>query len=309
VTHLRERLDRGERARAPAWRLGVACALLALLPACDRGHPAAANSRRDDTGLPADATLLRSAHFTIHSTATATQTAQVAAAAEALHAAYVARFGAGPAGRRFELVLYRDREQFKRNNHSRPWAEAYYLAPRCYAYYSDDANPYHWMLHEATHQLLRESSGWRPAKWANEGIASYFGASRLVDGVLMDGTIDPTAYPIWWLSSWTLAGDLRADIAAGRIIPLRALVTDTGPPIDDNVNLYYLHYWSLSHFLLRYEGGKYAAGYRELIARGGSLADFEALIGPVEAIQLQWYAYVRQMLRENTSPARAGRGE
>jgi uncharacterized protein YegP (UPF0339 family) len=281
-------------------------AIVTLLPACDRGQPAArpsAAAPRQDRGLPADATLLRTAHFTIHSTATAEQTTRVAAAAEALEAAYAARFGATPPGKRFELVLYADRDQFKRDNHSRPWAEAYYLAPRCYAYYSDDANPYHWMLHEATHQLLRESSGYRPAKWINEGIASYFGASRLENGVLREGTIDADAYPIWWLPAWTLTGDLHADIAAGRIIPLRQLIEDTGPPIDQNVNLYYLHYWSLSHFLLQYDHGRYAAGYTALVARGGSLADFEALVGPVERIEAQWYGYVRQVTSAAAAPA------
>ena len=50
-----------------------------------------------------------------------------------------------------------DREEFQRNNRSRPWAEAYYVRPACYAYYGGGReNPHHWMLHEAVHQLNTE---------------------------------------------------------------------------------------------------------------------------------------------------------
>ena len=244
------------------------------------------------------ATTLRTRHYIIRSTATPSQTALVAAAVESLHDAYIAFFPDLPVGSRdakLKMVLYRDQREFKANNRSRPWAEAYYRTPTCYAYYADgQPNPYHWMVHEATHQLNREVAGFKRTQWMDEGLASYFGASRIEHGRLLPGTIDTNTYPIWWLTSLALSGDLEDDIAKGRIIPLRELVSGTGPDIGQHVNLYYIQFWSLSHFLFHYNDGQYAARYRKLIAEGGSLEDFEATIGPIDRIQRQWYAYLRE---------------
>lgn len=245
--------------------------------------------------IPADAQLLQTAHYRVHSTATPAQTQEVADAAESLHAAYLSLFAdqVAPSTTPLTLVLYRDADEFARNNRSRPWAEAYYLRPACYAYYGGGkANPYHWMLHEAVHQLNTEVAGWRLPAWANEGVASYLGASWLENGVLTPGRSDPDTYPIWWLSRMQLTGSLDADVTAVRFIPLRDLLEGSGPDINQHVNLYYLHYWSLTHFLFHYDNGRYAAAYKQLLARGASTSDFERLIGPIETIENAWYAYL-----------------
>ncbi len=251
--------------------------------------------------------MLRTAHYAITSTATRAQTAQVAAAVEHLHDAYSAFFrdaippNAGATG--LQLVLYRDRAEFQSRSRSSPWAEAYYLQPVCHAYYADGANPYHWMLHEATHQLNRELAGFPRAVWIDEGLASYFGASHIENGVLKPGTIDVGAYPIWWLPELALSGDLQDDLRKGSILSLREIITSRRGDIGRSVNPHYIGYWSLTHFLFEYRDGHYAAAYRQLIARGGSLDDFERLIGPVERVQGEWYAYLQQRIGE----VRAGR--
>ena len=268
-----------------------------LLMACGRsGNPAPPShaAKQDNFGIPPDAKIVHTAHYKIYSTATGEQTEKVSTAVEALYGAYVSQFGSKVLGERLELVLYKDQEQFRANNRSKPWAEAYYRTPRCYAYFAESDNPYHWMIHEATHQLLREFSDYQPAKWVNEGVASYFGASKVAGSVLQPGSIDPAAYPIWWLSSFDLSGSLERDIGSGKIIPLRQLITDTGPDINLHVNLYYIHYWSLSHFLFHYRDGHYAARFKELVKLGGSLGDFERLIGPVDKVQSEWYGYLMQ---------------
>lgn len=245
--------------------------------------------------IPEGASLLETAHYRVHSTATPAQTREIAAAAESLHAAYLSLFSDHVvlSTTPLTLVLYRDADEFARNNRSRPWAEAYYLRPACYAYYGGGkANPYHWMLHEATHQLNTEVAGWRLPAWANEGVASYLGAGWMENGVLTPGRSDPDAYPIWWLSGMGLTGNLPADVAAGRIIPLRQLLEGTGPDINQHVNLYYLHYWSLSHFLFHAREGAYAAPYKQLLAQGAATHDFERLIGPLDAIESEWYGYL-----------------
>lgn len=250
------------------------------------------------------------AHYTLFSYASAEQTRRVADAAEALHAAYGHVFAdtldASAGSSRLQLVLYATRAQFKAHNRSSPWAEAFYQYPRCHAYFDDRAvNPTHWMVHEATHQLVLEWAHQRPPKWLNEGVATYFGTSRIADGVLHPGELDPNTYPTWWLPQLPLSGDLDRDLASGRLIPLYALVSGTGPDINQNVNLYYLEYWSLAHFLFEGDGGRHAAAARALMATPGSIDDFARLIGPVDAVQRAWYAHLLQM-RASLQPQDAG---
>jgi len=252
-------------------------------------------------GVESASATQTTAHYVIASNAAPEQTARVAQAVESLYAAYTVFFGERIAPQadapKLKLMLYRNRAEFEAHNTSQPWAEAYYRAPWSHAYYDvGEKNPYHWMLHEATHQLRNEVAPFPKTKWIDEGVASYFGTSRLRDGKLALGEIDPDTYPIWQLRGLDLTGDLQEDIRKGRIIPLRDLMTDTGPPIAQHVNLYYVEYWSLSHFLFHYRDGKYAQQYRALIAQPGAPEAFERLIGPIERIQEEWYAYLRTQL-------------
>jgi hypothetical protein len=133
----------------------------------------------------------------------------------------------------------------------------------------------------------------------NEGLATYFSTSVIEDGKLVAGKIDRNTYPIWWLDKMELTGNLQADIGHGRIVPLRTLIEETRElTVDDNVNLHYIEYWSLTHFLIHYDHGKYAAGYRQLIADDGDLDEFEAKIGPLPKIEREWYAYLREQIAE-----------
>ncbi|WP_123647754.1 hypothetical protein [Lysobacter enzymogenes] len=291
-------------------RIVVACCLAAACAACsDRGAgpgraataaspPAAAAA----TPLPPQAREYRSDHYAIFSAATPAQTVRVATAVEALYRAYGEFFALPPAqaDTRLRLILYRDRAQFSAFNTSMPWAEAYYRTPYCHAYFDQGSDsPYHWMLHEATHQLHAERAGYARAKWINEGVASYFGASRFDGARLRPGTIEPGAYPIWWLPDLPLSGSLEGDLRSGLLIPLRQLIDNSGPPIGGrHLNVYYIEYWSLSHFLFHYDGGRYAAAYRRLLRGRGTLAEFERELGPVQAIQAQWYAYLLEKRAE-----------
>lgn len=253
------------------------------------------------------ARVVETAHYAITSTADDEQTRRVGDAVEALHAAYLAWFPdvtARAAGApKLRLTLYAHRGEFRANNRSSPWAEAYYLAPVSYAYYAKDGpNPYHWMLHEATHQLNEEVARFPKTRWVEEGLGTYFGASRIVDGRLRPGAIDGDAYPIWWLDRTELTGDLDADIGAGRWIPIRALITGRdAPSIHSNVNRYYVQYWSLTHFLFHGDGGRHADAYRRLIAEGGTLKHFERLIGPADRVERDWYRYLQARIAESAS--------
>ncbi|MGH8076133.1 MAG: DUF1570 domain-containing protein [Lysobacter sp.] len=246
---------------------------------------------------------VETAHYTIASTAAPAHTARVAEVVESLYGAYTTFFreslAIDPTQAKLKLVLYKDQREFKAHNRSSPWAEAFYLAPRCHAYYADGhANPYHWMVHEATHQLNNEVAHFRRATWVDEGLASYFGASQVQERTLSPGAIDINTYPIWWLSSMALTGVLQDDIRNGRIIPLRDLLASGRGDISRNVNLHYIGFWSLTHFLFHYQNGRYASRYKQLIAEGGSLENFERLVGPVDILQVEWYGYLQQKITE-----------
>ena len=236
------------------------------------------------------------AHFTISSSATPEQTIAMGDASERLYRAYAKRFSTLSRYQanhpRLQMLLYRDRDELRRINPGMGWAEAFYRKPQCRAFYSaDERNPFHWMLHEAVHQLNEEVAHLDLEKWLDEGLAEYLSTGRVRDGELVPGTIDAYTYPVWWIASIAKEGDLAKDLANGSIIPLRAIIEDNGPDMDDHVNLYYLHWWTLAHFIFETRPNEAL----KLLEAGGTLEAFERLIGRVETVQPQWYAHVRRI--------------
>jgi hypothetical protein len=251
--------------------------------------------------LPSNAHRFETAHYQLWSSAADAQTRDVGAATEALRDAYVRLFSPSrPQRGKLILVLYRDRPEFELHNRSSPWAEAYYKPPASHAYVAvGEANPYHWMLHEATHQLMHEVSGFRPSRWVGEGFAGYLGASKLTAKGLDAGDPDPNAYPVWWLRRHPMSGNRLRVIASGQFVPLRALLTGTGgPDVDRYFNSYYLCSWSLTQFLLHEDSRRYAGGYLRFIAQGGGEREFETLVGPIDGIEAAWYRDLVQRTRE-----------
>lgn len=277
--------------------------LASLLLGCGRA-PAPVDPT---SAAPAAGQVIETTHFALHTTAGADASARASAAVEALHQAYARFFdGLPPAAagsQKLKLRLYASRADFRANSRGPTWAEAYYHQGVCHAYLDEDqANPYHWLLHEAVHQLNREVLGHAKDKWINEGLATYFGSSRYAAGRLEPGVPDFGTYPLWWLDDWELTGDWMQDVEAQRVVPLRALITGQGgPPIAATVNAHYLGYWSLTHFLLHHDGGRYAAGYRELIRSGGTLADFERHVAALDQVEGEWYAYVQGLVASRRS--------
>lgn len=95
-----------------------------------------------------------------------------------------------------------------------------------------------------------------------------------------------------WLRRSELTRDWRTNVSNRRVVPLRILIEGTaGPEMDAAVNAYYLGWWSLTHFLLHAAEGRYADGYRAMVRNGGSVAEFERLVGPLERVEQEWYAH------------------
>ena len=287
---------------ACTFRVLAILSLVIGLQACTRdAAPSAAQVLANKLELPANANRHETAHYLMWSSATESQARDVGIATEALREAYVKLFPPSqPDTGKLILILYRDRAEFQLHNRSSPWAEAYYRPPASHAYVATGAaNPYHWMLHEATHQLLREVSGFRPPRWIGEGFASYLGASKLTAAGLDAGNPDQNAYPVWWLRRHPMSGNRLRDIASGQFVPLRALLTGKGgPDVDRYFNSYYLCAWSLTEFLLQGNDRRYADGYLRFIAKGGGERGFEEMVGPIDRIEVAWYEDLLRRTRE-----------
>ena len=240
---------------------------------------------------------IQTQHYVIASTATHGQTEEIGRVVEILYNTYSNRFGTLPTFStnhpKLQLILYKDPAEFRRINPGRGWAEAFYKKPYCRAYYSvGESNPYHWMLHEAVHQLNEEVAHLKLMKWLEEGSAEYFSTSRFQSNRLVLGTIDPDAYPVWWHDEIAKEPDLQNNLQNGSVIPLRAIITDRGGPrLNSHVNLYYLHWWTLTHFVFERHGEKAT----ELIKTGGSIGSFEKIFKNVETIQPDWHSHVRRI--------------
>ncbi len=256
---------------------------------------------------------LETAHYRLRSSATAAQTREIGQVAEITYAGYqqlLRDLQRTPLPhRKLGIKLFKDREEFRRCNRIRDWAEGFYYPPYCYQYYSaEEQNPYHWTVHEATHQLNSEVAGLRLSQWLDEGLACYVNTSRIVDDALRLGDIDTNTYPVWWVGLVQPSGDLAADKKEGRIIPLRAILSGRdGPDLDEEFNLYYVHWWSLVRFLVQYQNGKYRAGLSRVMAEGGTLMAFEKHIGPVDTVESEWYADLPELLKQSlraTPPVR-----
>ena len=240
---------------------------------------------------------LETPHHTIYSTASREQTEDIARALAFLYRAYSNRFGGlgrfQPTHPNLQIKLFKDRAEFRRINRGLGWAEAFYREPYCRAYFSaNENNPYHWMLHESVHQLNHEVAHLELAKWLEEGLATYFSTSRLGPKALAVGRIDADTYPVWWIDELATSPELSENLRNGSVIPLRSIITNKGgPSMNQQFNLYYLHWWTLTHFV--FESASYRDRALTLALRGGGLAAFEDTIGPVEQVQTQWHGYVR----------------
>lgn len=242
---------------------------------------------------------LETGHHVVYSTATSQQTEETARTLELLFQAYSNRLGGVDTFQRahpkLKVELFKDRAEFRRVNPNLGWAEAFYRQPYCRAYFSAaEVNPYHWMLHESVHQLNHEVAHLKAEKWMEEGLAEYFATSRLTSSSLVLGQIDPNTYPVWWLDELATTPDLGENIRNGSVIPLRAIITNRGgPSLNSEFNLYYLHWWTLTHFLFESPGCRERA--LELVRRGAGLDAFQQVLGPVEQVQTEWHNYVRHL--------------
>lgn len=277
-------------------RLFILTSILAVILTVQWGYPAL------NEWLWRPSVVVATDHYLIYSTASFEQARDIGQVLEALHSTYTGFLAGFPQVTRdhpkLKLKLFRSREEFHRCSSAVGWAEGYYVKPFCYAYYDHGSNSAFWMVHEAVHQLNEELASLDLAKWAEEGLATYFSTSVFAQSTFHLGEIDRNTYPVWWVDGMKLSGNLDKDIAETQIIPLRAVVTNRGGPVLDwHFNLYYIHWWSLTHFLFHYDHGKYRSNALQVFREGGTLNSVEKHIGPIEQVQAEWYQHLRELQR------------
>ena len=243
-------------------------------------------------------------HFIIYSSATQEQTDEIASIVELVYNEYegvLKQLGKTiQPHKKLKIKLYKDRKEFKHCNNRAGWAEGFYRYPYSHQYYdSNSGNPYQWAMHEIVHQINNEATKLDLKLWLDEGLASYM-SSCIIDGnSLRLSDVDVNTYPIWWFDIFATSGDLQSDIENKSIIPLRVIISGKrGLDMDEYFNLYYLHWWSIAHFLMNYNDGQYIDGFNKVISDNGTLSSFEKNIGKVEDIEKQWYQYTLELKNE-----------
>ncbi len=247
-------------------------------------------------------TLVKSSeNFTILSTADESTTDSALGKLEILYTTYTGLLSAHgfniekKADQKFKSKLYKSREEFRRCNPKVIWAEAYYKYPYCHQYIDTlMPSPYHGIIHEATHQLDNELLGKDYPEWLSEGFACYISTSKLEKDSLNLGEIDNSTYPIIHMYSLKLTGNLNNDIENKKFIPLNDILKGKEPlKMSKYFNLYYVHWWSLVHFLMHYNDSQYREGFLKMARENDSYYDaFRKHIGDPNLIQEHWYKYL-----------------
>jgi hypothetical protein len=150
----------------------------------------------------------------------------------------------------------------------------------------------HVLQHEGFHQFAYSRFGRDLPRWVNEGLAELFGASVMVDGSLLIGQVSARALD-----------DVRSSIELGTSVPFDTMLVMTPAQWSealaaDGAAGLYAQSWSMVHFLVYGEGGRYQAAFerylrlinagyrsREAFVRAFDTEDF----GPFER---RWQQYV-----------------
>lgn len=119
----------------------------------------------------------------------------------------------------------------------------------------------HTLQHEGFHQFAHLRIGEALPIWANEGIAEYFGQSIMVKGSLRTG-----------LAPEPRVVGMRKAIENDRAFTLRELISMTGDEWgarvqngDARAGLQYDQSWSVAHFLIHADNGRYAKYFEEYL--------------------------------------------
>jgi TonB family protein len=122
------------------------------------------------------------------------------------------------------------------------------------------------MIHEASHAFVDRHvirPGVVPPRWLSEGLAEYYGSSRVKKGKLVLGTYRRSSiYRVPWDvflgRSWTQMNitEVKRRIRRGEALQLEELLgADRATFYSEKIHLFYTQSWMLVHFLIHGEEG------------------------------------------------------
>jgi hypothetical protein len=229
--------------------------------------------------------VLTSPHYRIESLTDSVQTREVLWRVETLYAAYQQVLGLTEPRHAalMDLRLYRDRHEMHAFESMPDWAEGIYRDGWCIQYLRPrEANPWHWTIHEATHQLNAERAQLDLPRWLNEGLACLFSTSRLDSSGLHLGTVDPESYPVWWLDDFRPSGNWAEDLKQGKLQSLETIVRGGGvEPESGDLNLAYLSWWTVTRFLWSRDPVRFFAW----VKKDRSVEGLERIVGPLKELE------------------------
>ncbi len=147
--------------------------------------------------------------------------------------------------------------------------------------------PYTWhtVQHEGFHQFAHAVIGGDIPTWLNEGLAEYFGEGLYTGDGFVTGVVPP----------WRLQR-LKQEITAGQLKTARAIMAVTPGQWAAELDIQnYDQAWSMVHFLVHGDDGKYAPAFAQCIRQLSAGKSFDvawaATIGSADGFDDRWKAY------------------
>ena len=156
---------------------------------------------------------------------------------------------------------------------------------------------FHVLQHEGFHQFLHTRLGGNVPVWANEGLAEYFGYGIEVRGRLRVGIAPPSV-----IHSIQTAIAKNQAFGFGEFI--RMSDTEWGRRVtsgDARAGIMYDQAWSIAHFLVHAENGKYADRFQQFLAATGEGSTVDQALkiafgsSDVSPFENAWRQYIAEL--------------
>jgi tetratricopeptide (TPR) repeat protein len=241
------------------------------------------------------------AHYLVKTDISDKAAAFYASHLEAIHAMYTSRFGyRAETKQKARAYVFETREGYltyaELSTNDRPEMSLGYYHPHYKELLIfeglDKELTLRVLYHEGFHQFLHQFMP-RPPYWFNEGVAEFFGASRVeggqvvATGLIQEGRLD------------AIKGALGANVA--KSLPDLLKSAERKDFYSGYIGVNYAQAWSVIHFFFSYESGKYAPLLREyykVIRDSGSAQQaYDAAFGKANlgAMEKEWREYVRKL--------------
>lgn len=245
-------------------------------------------------------TTLDTTHYRIDATADAAYVQDAAHIVEAFYNYYTELHAITPPEHDLLRVrLYASRAELHKVNIGLPrWAEGFYRAGVTHQYQENQGHfaNFDSLVHESVHQYHRLVADFSMPQWLDEGLACYMSSISHGDGRFDESFIQDMAYPIMHIHGMRLSGNKQADLKDGHIYALSHIIRDgRQSDIDQHFNRYYVHWFSIVHFLMRGADGRHRQALLDYIKAGAAIDQFEHVFGPLSELEEAWYQHLCQL--------------